>query len=305
VFLFFLWFCLRKKKFRWIAEFTAAIASPAVLFVLYTVSRGSFAEMIQQMFIDIRALYTNFAFPIPIDSLMKPDNWYIFGTPGKPLSWVYLILIAPLGLAGLYHTVMELLRQGDMKPRDYLIGALALAFFAHWAALFTVQVAFIQHYMPFHWIAVAFAAGAFDELLSVTSRNVPLNRVITTGLLTLLVALTVTSINHNISRSTITARDQRVYYEAKWAQIPASEAVFPGMLFRPAVYPQPYGGGLIHFPIALLNRLPDIPTLLETKRPRVVIDEYALTHLPGPAQLYISDHYTRRAGDTEMMVRKP
>lgn len=298
-------YCIVRKRTQELGRFIFFGAIPVGLFTLYLVMAGSLGEMIQQTFIDIRSLYTNFKYPLPINTMMRPDNIFIFGTMGKPATWVYLWLIAPLGLTGAYHVVYEIARRGEIKARESVKLMLILSFLSQWAVLFSLQVTFMQHYMPFHWLAAVFAAYALDELLTVTRQYAAVYRTLSVVVFVLYVILAKSSIQNNISRSTISGKDQRDYYTAKWKQIPADAAVFPGFLFRPSSYPLPYGGFIVNLPQNIIDRLPDIPAMLESKRPVVLLDDYTISRLPASALVYISDHYEHVPGETELMRRKP
>ncbi len=293
----------RRRIHRAVRLFVGLSIVPLLL-SLYLVSQGSFGEMVQQMFGDLSGNYSHFAYPIPIYSLLKPDNIFIFGTMGKPLTWIYALLIAPLGVAGAYHASYRLLTAQTRSSGDFVKLALILAIPLQWAPLFIVPVVFAQHYMAIHWLFALFTAYALDDLLTV-SRSY---RLIHAGIVVLLfgsyAALGLTSIRLNKERSTITGKDGIKAIEARWKQIPPDEAVFPGFLFRPQAYPVAYGSFIVNFPESILRRLPDIPTLLSAKKPRLLLDDYTLFRLPNDAQVFINAHYERVPGDTELMVWK-
>jgi hypothetical protein len=298
----FAWYCIEKKRIKDFVLFACYGSIVPVLFILFTLSQGMFAQMIQQMFRDIKLLYTNFKYPIPLNALLHPDNIYVFGTMGKPLTWAYAWLIAPLGIAGLYHALSDIIRRKSTEQRDIIKIMLVFSLLSQWAVLFFVQVAFMQHYMPVNWLMAVFGAYALDELLTVSEKH-PVARLATPIIIIICIgALTLKSTRYNEARSTIKGLDTQAAYEARWKQIPPDEAVFPSYLFRPAMYPIAYGGFIVNFPEVILNRFPNIPILLEQKKPRLLLDQYTLDRLPANAIIFISEHYVRVPQDNELMV---
>jgi hypothetical protein len=301
---FFLW-SLYRRRFRQFIPFALAGLVPASLFCLYLLSQGSLAEMVTQMFVESKLLYTNFAYPIPIYAIMKPENIFIFGTMGKPMTWVYLLLIIPMGLMGVYHALRQVLATDREKsPEDMVIVILGLSFLAQWAVLFAVQVAFMQHYMPTHWFAAVFTAFAVDGLLAAAARYRYLSPIVTIVCIGLFVSLALTSTRLNFARATIRGLDTQLQYEKRWSQLPAARPVFTGFLFRLPSYPVPFGGFIVNIPVAIINRLPDMTDAIKRTDPVMLINDYTLFRLPVGPQLYITDHYKRIPGDDELMTAK-
>jgi hypothetical protein len=235
---------------------------------------------------------------------MRPDNAWIFGTMGKPITWVYLWLIAPIGLTGVYLTFRTILEKNERTAGDFVKIILGCTFLVQWALLFFLQTAFMQHYMPLNWLGAVFGAYAVDELLIASKRHKFVYPVLVVFFAIAFGWLTKTSIDNNYARSTITGQGTLDVIESRWKQIPVNEAVFPGYLFRPPSYPIPYGGYIGDVPKTILGRFPDIVQILETKNPHVLLDENTLNHLPDDVILYFSENYTRVPGDAELMVRK-
>jgi len=235
---------------------------------------------------------------------MRPDNAWIFGSMGKPATWVYLWLISPIGLTGVYHAFHKILEKGRQSTGDVVTIILGVTFLVQWALLFALQVAFMQHYMPLNWLGAVFGAYAIDQLLIASRHHRFMYPLVALFFIVTFAWITKTSINNNYARSTITGEPTIDSFKARWLQISPSQAVFPGFLFRPSSYPIPYGGFIGDIPKTILDRLPDIATTIETSRPQILMDEYTLNHLPDDALLYVRDNYTRVAGDSELMVRK-
>lgn len=297
-------YALVKHKPRWILHLGLGLIIMPLLFLLYLVTQGSVSEMIQQMFFDLKSNYSNFAYPIPIYALFKPDNIYIFGTMGKPITWVYLLLITPLGLMGAFHAGYRLLTDTTHTQRDVVKLILLAAVPLQWAPLFVVPVAFSQHYLPVHWLFAMFTAYALNDLLTASKKYRFVHIGIVTFLIISYVHISLTSIYLNNERSTIRGKEGIQSIENRWKQIPENEPIFPGFLFRPQAYPIAYGSFITNFPDSILKRLPDMATILATKKPKILLDEYTLVRLPDAAQQYINAHYERVAGDKEMMEWK-
>jgi 4-amino-4-deoxy-L-arabinose transferase-like glycosyltransferase len=296
--------CILKKRIDTAITLTFWGMIPALLYSLYCLWQGSFHEMILQTFIESKLLYTNYTYQVPINMLMRPDNAWIFGTMGKPITWVYLWLMAPIGLTGVYHAFHTILSKNERTARDTVQIILGVTLLAQWAPLFMLQVAFMQHYMPFHWLCAAFGAYAIDRLLEISKNYRFLYGSLLVFLIFIFAWLTKTSIDCNLGRATIAGRERLTAIEKRWGQIPADQAVFPGFLFRPLSYPVPYDAVLSDIPIEIMRRLPDMTTILKTTNPVVLIDDYTLDHLQDEVTRYIRATYTRVPGDTELMVKK-
>jgi Dolichyl-phosphate-mannose-protein mannosyltransferase len=296
-------YCLIKRQPKPFITLLIGLCVPFLLFALYLLSQGMLQEAIRQI-LEVKFLYSNFVYPIPINSLLKPDNIFIYGTMGKPITWVYALCLAPLGVAGLYHAMQTIVVKSSDDRKKIIILILGISLLCQWATLFIVQVAFMQHYMPVNWLFALFGAYAIDEMLMALKPKPFWHNAGILIIVVIFVNLSLASMRYNLFRSSITAADQIQGYQARWKQIPPEEAVFPSYFLRPSLYPVIYGGFIVNFPSVILNRLPNIPQLLEIKRPRLLLDDYTLFRLPDDAQIFINAHYERVPGDNELMVWK-
>jgi hypothetical protein len=301
------WHYISQKNIRPLIYLGIGLCIPFGLFALYGVVNGTLLEMYQELIVEPNAAYNVFRYPIYFGAFNRPDNIYFYGTMGRPLPWVYVWILPLIGSMGLYHIAHELLTKTNHSNVDVVRKILCITLPIQWIVMFLVPSVFIQHYLPLNWLFAMFAAVVIDDFLTVIKHHLCITGMCVCLLMGSYLALVQSSFICNLSRSGITSEGQGVtqLYEKRWSQIPPTEATFPNMLFRPALYPIPFGYFIGNVPESILNRLPSIPKVLETKNVQhVILDEYALSLLPYETRTYITDHYTRIPGDSELMIKK-
>jgi hypothetical protein len=76
------------------------------------------------------------------------------------------------------------------------------------------------------------------------------------------------------------------------------------MLFRPLIYPIPYGYFLGDIPKEILDRYPPPEAALERNAVRLLfMDDFYLSKLPLSTQSYIGSHYVRDQQTASILVR--
>lgn len=273
-------------------------------FFSYFLLAGDIGEVIKQLILEVHTAYSVFRIPVPLGNFYLPNNIYIFGFPGQPLTWVYVWVLPLLAAAGAYQSIITVLTRHGESKKDLIVFVLIASGVTQWALLFFSPVVFIQHYLPVSWLFSLFAAVAMTRLLEAT-KSFPHLRSFTVSLVTIgIVSVGISSIRANFRRSEMDSTRIIAKYQMYWSKIPESALVFPHFLFRPPVYPVPYGYFIGNVPAEIFARLPDIPSVLEKKKvPFLFLSDYAFGLLPKTARDYMSTHYERVAGDEELWRR--
>ena len=297
---------IREKKFRTLIGMTIAFLLPIVLFALYGLIVGALPEMIQQIIVETRAAYQVFEYPVPFGAYNKSDNAWIFGSMGTPVSLVYEWILPMLGAAGCFHVIHNLLTHKEKPIFGTLKAICCILLIVQEIVIFNVPSVFLQHYLMLNWLYALFGAVAFDAILTACNKNFAGFFITSCILFISFTVLTTKSISFNIGRGTIKNPAIIAESETRWSQIPENEPIFPGYLFRPSVYPVPYGYYIGNIPASVFARLPSIPDTLEKHQLKhLILDDYTMVRLPQNAQVYITSHYTRVPGDNELMTRNP
>lgn len=296
-------FLIWRKHFRLAAFFIAGGFLPWGIFFLFLLKIGAIGAFFQQLE-QMKNFYTSFEFPLPMYIMVKPDNPGLFGSGGKPITWVYEWMLPALGMAGLFNLIEKI---ADQKQHGTLLPAriaLALALPLQWLPLFALQVVFLQHYMTVNWLHALLAAVAVASVHDKLQKSKIVGAIATMVVIGTLSYISIKSIGYNLHRATFTSDNLISGFTQRWKQIPANEPIFPGYLFRPQIYPIIFGSPMADITDEMYATLPDIPTLLESKKPKVLLDEWTLVRMPQKAQEYIRSHYDRIPGDPALMLYK-
>lgn len=277
-----------KKKPGFIVPGMLGFLTPVAIFSSYFLMQGSFAEMFRQSILEAKAAYSYFSISIPLGNFYIPDNFYIYGAMGKPLSWFYAWMLPYAAVIGAYIVISG--------KKNLLKITLALTLLAQWTVLFFLQVVFMQHYLPISWLYAVFAAVLVDSILT-------LFRPAFIPLIFVCLLLIFTSVKTNNARSYVNSKELITAVTKRWKEIPEGSYTFPNYLFRPSMYPITYGYFIGNVPPVILNRLPSITKKLEEHKVQyLLIDDYLMNKLSPEVQTYIRMHYARVPGDPELML---
>lgn len=300
-----LFFYFKKKNLALILPAAYGCITPVILFSLYCLSQGTFSEMLTQTIFEAKAAYSYFPITIPLGNFYIPNNYLVYGTMGKPLTWFYVWLLPFAAVAGLFTKCMEFLKGEKVDAKGLVILMLGFSLILQWATLFFLQVVFMQHYLPISWLYALFTAVTIETILSALTSKRTLDTTIRSILFLLCVALIWVSVKTNIGRSKADSTYLTSVITNRWKQIPEGTVTFPNFLFRPAIYPVTYGYFVGNVPPVILNRLPSITSRIEQyKVPYLLIDDYLMSKLPVDVQEYVKEKYSRVPGDGELMTRK-
>lgn len=297
---------IRDKQYKTLITMALVSLIPVLLFVSYGAVVGALPEMYKQLIVEAQASYSVWEYPVYFGFYNEPNNAFIYGTMGNPITWIYVWVLPILGGAGLYHVAQNVITKKEKSSIAPMKIMTVLLCVAQLIVIFKVPSVYMQHYLPLNWLYAMFGAVVISDLLDALSAYPVVWYSAVVLFLWIFVSLTRASIGFNEYRSTIGNLDQIREYEARWSQIPENEPIFPGFLFRPSVYPVPFGYFIGNVPASITNRLPSIPDTLERLQLKhLILDDYTFVRLPEIAQTYITNHYTRVPGDNALMTRNP
>ena len=295
---------IRHKQYKTLAGMAFWALVPIFLFMLYGVIIGGASEMWQQLIVESQASYSNFRYPVAFGNYNRPDNIWVYGAMGEPLTWIYAWMFPLLGAAGWYQVIHSVASKNEKSTTATVKIMMWLLLIVELIVMFRVPSVFLQHYLQLNWLFALFGAIAIDDLITAVSPFPIAWYSLVIILCLVFIPLTNTAIELDTSRGTIGMPETEATYEKYWAQIPENEPTFPSFLFRPQIYPVPFGDYVPNLPDSILNRLPSIPATLEkTKLKHLIIDDYTLNQLPRDAQTYIMSHYTLVSGDNQLRTR--
>lgn len=297
--------CIARRKWR---ELFACISGGFIVALLYSipfVRQGTFLDMIQQAFIAPRSFHASTIYPTYVGLLYQPDNIFIYGLPGRPLTWVYAWGLPILGFAGAYTVITSRLGRKQWGISDVVAVSMAGGLFAHWLLLFFLPLVFVQYYLPISTYYALFGAASIAELWHGTQGRRGLRIVSSVALAMGTVFLVRTSFQANVARAKIDTHRIVERYQTLWNIVPADHAVFPEVLFRPIAYPL----FASYFTCcakgdALLVTYKPVHTYLALNNVRfLVLSDYVLGFLPVETRLYIINNYTKNSAYPDLYVR--
>lgn len=280
-------FSLKDKKYKETFLLLIGFVLPILLFFLFFALKGSLLSMINYLFIYPKAVNDKILYPTAPGFFLYPNNAFVYGVSGRPLSWMYEWALPVLAGAGAFSIIKA--RLSPLK----LILLLSLA--AEFVMLLSVRSAFIQYYLPLNWIYIIFASVALSEIVR--------NRMIV--FLIILVPFVISSTRANFERSKMKFNKEIDALSIKFKQIPIDKLVFPNLLFHKPVYPLITGCFYGDVPDLILNTYPPVETALEEKKvPYLMLSDYYLSYLKPNTVSYIKANYKKIENDPELWVRK-
>lgn len=280
---------------------------PLICFALFTILQGSFGSLVQQMIIDPIKTFNAFSYAVPLGNFYWYNNIYIFGAPGKPLSWVFSWLLLFLAMAGAHALATTLLQTKKYEYRDYIKLSLLLILILYQLSFFYVNNLYIQYYLPVSWLYALMGAVAIHALLKASEDKKYINRGLILMLAAIALVFTYQSMMLNISRSTMVDWGKMNVYEKRLKTIRPDDAVFPAFLFRPLAFPMLYGYFITpsEAAIPLLSHYPPIEGYLERNNvPFVILNDYTVKLLPLSTQEYIQLHYKNTDPTDEELFKR-
>lgn len=289
---------VRARNFRGIAQFLFAMILPAALLAVWSFSRGLFPSMLQQVVFDGKMLNDSLRYPENILNYYWPPNFVLYGSGGRPLTWVYELCLPLLTFAGMFTASLQVKSFGIHRR---IVAWFTAACLLQWVSLLFVRSVFLQYFLSVSWFLAAFAAYALTRVYESVVVNRVFGKLVSVLSAALLVGGLAVSWQANTTRSKSSYAAQKAYLAAQWSIIPESTTVFPGAVFRRSVYPLGYETNFVDLSPGLLTRYGSPSVYLARYRiPFVVIDPYNFSFLDAQTQEYIRKHYQQNVRDQNM-----
>lgn len=295
-------YVLIKRKAQLFFAYSLGIFLTFAGFFLYFSMQGSWDELVRQVVWDSITTFSQFLYPVRFGYFLMPDNFYIFGFPGKPLTWVYMWLYMLAGFAGIY-SALQVFMEKPRQWKSWMFLSLGAIYLVQFIFLFTFSSVFIQYYIVVFWFAGLVTTGAVTSLLTRLSSS--RSRMVLLLLIIPYAVFARSAVMANTVRAGITSEETRKYYEIRWKQFPSDAYVFPGYLFRPQAFPLPYGIFFGNYPPEILARMPAFESVLEEKKVQyVLMNDWEIGFLKPETRSYLETQYEHAPGDKDLWLRK-
>lgn len=285
-------YCIIKKRFAILFYFSTGLAIPVILFLLYALSQNYLSDMIQQIIFD-RALYNKTLLNKgSVWFYYRPNNFYLYGFQGKPLSWFFTIILPFTSILGSILLTYKITKSKKINPDSLFKIILVFLFFSQILWLLTVQGIFLQYFLTLSYLFAIFTAYLLSKL----------NRFL---LLTVFIFIALNGSKGNYNKATYTNAETIKNFQNIWKIIPENEASFPNTLFRPIAYPLTFGTYLGDAPKKVFSRWPPLTDYLEQKQINyLILSDYDFMFIDPKTAIFIRDKYQIIAPDTNIWKRK-
>ncbi len=293
--LLFLW-SIKTRKWGSFVSVTTGAAIAILGFFGYFLLTESLGPLVQQVFLDPATFLSKIQNPTPFGFFHRPDNIFIYGVPGKPLTWVYALALPVLGFIG---ALVALIRK-----KHILILVLAASLLGQFILLLTLKTAFIQYYLPSNWYFALLGAVVIGEIWEIGGKSKRLRWVMPVILLFLFAVMVRESVRANFVRSKLDITDIERHYTHLWNIVPPNAYVFPDLLFRKIRYPL-VGGYFVgqNGGMALIRRYPPMTTYLATVD-YVLLTDFAMGYVDPATKAYIAQNFIKVPGEDGVYRRK-
>lgn len=300
--IFFLW-SVYVKTLRSFFVFLGGALGAISIYFLFALVSGTFFQMVQQTIIDPYTFQSNVLYPTHASFFYRPDNTFIYGVGGKPLSWRFVHILPIMAVVGLIVACIKRPIRPYLTRKRVLYIMLATALVVHWLLLFHVQSAYMQYHLPVQWYFAFFGAITISAIIETFQKYASKFKVV--GYIVVLILFSIfvqASVVGNIARSKIDLHWTVEAFEKVWQEIPADAYVFPDFLFRKIPYPltnQDIAGNA--FAPTLLARYGPIRIALENKKVEYLyLSDYTMSFIPMEDQKYIREHYIHKHDEIYM-----
>ncbi len=294
---------LRKtRNYRAMAGFLFGMITPAAVFAVWAWSRGIFPPMVQQIVFDAKQLNDSLRYPENILNYYWPPNFVLYGFAGRPLTWVYELLLPLMAFAGMFTVLLDSKSFGTKRK---LMGWFTTACLLQWFSLLFVRSVFLQYFLPVSWFLSVFASYALFRVYETLGVNHAYRKILSFTAILLLIGGLVVSWKANDTRAKSSYAAQKIYLTTLWRTIPETATVFPGAVFRVSIYPLGLETNFVDIPSSLLKRYGSPSVYLSRfKIPFVLLDPYNFSFLDEETQKYIRVHYQQNIHDQNMWILK-
>ena len=137
------YWCWTRKNWREFRYLLYGYVLSFVIFASYFLVTNSFVEMVKQMIIEPHMFLKTTVYPTRVGFFYLPDNIYIYGVAGEPLTWMYVWILPLLAFGGLYHMFATTLQNKAQDSLTVIRIFLGLSLPVQWLLLFSLNTAFI------------------------------------------------------------------------------------------------------------------------------------------------------------------
>jgi len=297
-------YCILNRELKNFILLLDGFVLTLILFCLYHLFNGSFLSMFSQVFVFSFTLSDQIFGQVYYGFFHQPNNGFIYGLMGKPLTWFYVWILPLLSSAGAYLTLSNFLNNKRAKSRNIdkkkqLIQIILIAsLVVQYLFLLNLNMAFIQYYIPFQWLLALFGAVTLDDFIFNKFSSGFFHQLIKGGFFILFMVLVYVSIKANNARTVFRSEYQISQFAPVWSKVPQNAAIFPNILFRPIAYPTTIGDDELNnynFLSSVRNTLPSyIDSFEKNKLPYLLIDDPVKFYTLEPGlDKYVQDHYQK------------
>ncbi|MCJ7826058.1 hypothetical protein MUP56_00365, partial [Patescibacteria group bacterium] len=272
-----------------------------VLFCFLWIIQGSFLLMIDQLIVYPKAMSDGIWFPTLLGFFYQPDNTFVYGLAGKPVTWYIAVLLPIIAFAGILYSFMAFRKQ--VRKHFFIITFICMLILQY-AFLYTIKCLFIQYYLTVNWMLAFFAAVFITAIVGCIKH--PIGKTIMhTLLLIVFLFVSIESIKANMQRPhNISQESQNIQMRKRWERISSDSLVYPSLLFRPLSQPIPYGYFLPEIPLFIQKKYPlALATLEKGNVDYLLLDDYFLRFLDPKTIDYVNTHFTKDDTDGQLWVR--
>lgn len=288
-----------KRLYPLFIGFFLGIITYSLLFII----NGSFSEMFTNTFVYVKTMtHDSILFPPRTGEVLFPNNYYIYGLPGKPAIWMFLWFLPLLAGAGVFSVVNNLLNKKEKYSiiKIIFITSLILEFLS----LLLIRAVFSQYYVLLNWFYVIFASVSLGEIFD-KLKETKLKKISVIAAFILLIIISKSAISANFARSKLSFTENINALSKRFAQIPLNEYVFPNLLFHPPAYPLITGLFIGDVPKSILDTFPPLEKALEDKKvPYLILIDYDFKYLNQSTINYIKNNYLPSPSDPTLWKRK-
>jgi len=297
-----LFYCFKKQSWKQYLYYSTGGVIAGVAFCLLWIVQGSFFLMVEQLIVYAKAVSDGIWFPTRLGFFYLPNNTFVYGLGGKPVTWYIAVLLPIFALAGILYSVMAF--RNHARKSFWVTTCICMLLFQY-AFLYTVKSMFIQYYLIVNWILAFFAAVFITAIVGCIKH--PMGKTIMYFfLLIVFLYISFESIKANMLRPhTISQEPQNREMRKRWERIPSDSPVYPSFLFRPLSQPIPYGSIILpEVPASIRSRYPsDLATIQQKELRYLILTSYHLQFIDQEARSYIQNHFTKQSDDEELWIR--
>lgn len=291
------YFSLKKKELSSIFYLLTGMASTILLFLSAFVINGSFLDMFRHTVFLPQILTKTIKNSTPPGFLFMPDNFYIFGLYGKPLTWILTHTLPVLAGLGIYSAVSK-------KIAPVIKWSLVLSYALSFITLLEIPSVFSQYYLPLNLLGIILASSAINDLISMIPSEIE-KKAIYLVLMIAFMSFSATTYKANFERSSYSFRENIKSITPRQSKIPANAYVFPNFLFHPSAYPLVVGSNLADYPKSITDAFPAVDKTLEEKKVGyLILTEADLSYFPAQTVKYIYAKYQQTPTDSALWIRK-